>query len=237
VFGGNSITLESYAEAREFCDTRRKRKLANNTWLHDSGDSISVCFHSTFIVNFYPGSVTLNSGGWRTLITKERINWYLPSGKWDSKAGAWVGMRASVWQTLGQWYLTVKLESGLVTEYDFVECITLHDNGKVTCPANNPLAVGDSTRPATVADPKADAREYRRERRREVKRRKAEGYVWGGRYRGWRLEDSERHAYVSQARAAEYEEQTRAERFEEIERRIGNVLAEANEKLPFYNPR
>ena len=54
------------------------RKIANNTWLERLDDElIGVRLHSTYIVKFRAnGDVIIDSGGWRTVTTKERINRY-----------------------------------------------------------------------------------------------------------------------------------------------------------------
>lgn len=45
------------------------------------GGGFAVQYHATDIVIARPdGTITLNSGGWRTPTTKERINRYLPTG-------------------------------------------------------------------------------------------------------------------------------------------------------------
>jgi hypothetical protein len=63
----------------------KRRKLANNTYLEwrgsvdDPNSNIAIKLHNTDIVTLHPdGSMVLNSGGWRTVTTKERINRYLP---------------------------------------------------------------------------------------------------------------------------------------------------------------
>lgn len=75
------------------------RKIANNTYLQRRGEhDIAVKFHDTDIVLFrMPGSVThehgevvLNTGGWLTKTTSERINRYLPGTvSLSSHRGRW----------------------------------------------------------------------------------------------------------------------------------------------------
>lgn len=83
----------TYAEARRMMERARngRRKLANNTYLVQgaSKDSFAIRLHNTDVVTLHPdGSFTLNSGGWRTVTTKERINVYAP-GRVASDRGAW----------------------------------------------------------------------------------------------------------------------------------------------------
>ena len=52
------------------------RKLANHTYLVRRGEDIAIRLHSTDVVTLHPdGSVTLNSGGWHTSTTKDRIGY------------------------------------------------------------------------------------------------------------------------------------------------------------------
>lgn len=55
---------------------KTKRKVGNNTYLVRLGpEEIGLKLHYTFIVRFFlNGDVILNSGGWRTVTTKARIN-------------------------------------------------------------------------------------------------------------------------------------------------------------------
>lgn len=61
---------------------RQSRKIANNTYAEiEHDDSVSISLHGTTVVKFFPnGLVQLNSGGYRTHTTKERINRYSPVG-------------------------------------------------------------------------------------------------------------------------------------------------------------
>lgn len=154
--GADVQAFGSYAEAREFCDTRRARKLGNNTYLRDYGEYIAVKLHSTEIVTFRAGSVTLRSGGWQTITTKARMNCYLPAGVWEG--AEWQGPRASIWQECRRWYLSVSNSWGgrPAATYHYAEGITLHDCGQVTLE-------GPDGPTAPLADPAADKREHRRE--------------------------------------------------------------------------
>ena len=58
---------------------RESRKYANNTYWQRRGENIALKLHNTDIVTLYPtGDMTLNTGGWYTVTTKERINRALP---------------------------------------------------------------------------------------------------------------------------------------------------------------
>lgn len=59
---------------------RSTKKLGNNTYLvRIDAESIGVQLHNTVVVTIHKdGTYTLNSGGWRTVTTKNRINEYCP---------------------------------------------------------------------------------------------------------------------------------------------------------------
>ena len=73
----------------------QSRKVANNTWLERRGHGyIALRLHATNVAEFFDdGSVVLNSGGWRTMTTKDRINrfvggWVLFSARHHRRAGS-----------------------------------------------------------------------------------------------------------------------------------------------------
>lgn len=84
----------SDADAKLTGRNRERRKLANNTYLERRAENaIAVRLHSTDILTYHADdSVTLNSGGWRTVTTKARMNDYIGHG-----------LRIS--QERGQWYI------------------------------------------------------------------------------------------------------------------------------------
>lgn len=56
------------------------RKVANNTYLYPGVDSFRIVLHGTTVVRVNrDGTYTLNSGGYRTATTKERINCFSPA--------------------------------------------------------------------------------------------------------------------------------------------------------------
>jgi hypothetical protein len=62
---------------------RESRKVANNTYLkrdHYKLKDIAVHLHSTDILIFHPnGDIWINTGGWDTPTTRDRINMFLPT--------------------------------------------------------------------------------------------------------------------------------------------------------------
>ena len=59
---------------------RPTKKLKNNTYLvRLDSETIGVQLHQTIVVKIHnDGTYTLNSGGWQTVTTKQRINEYSP---------------------------------------------------------------------------------------------------------------------------------------------------------------
>lgn len=92
----NAPRPTNHADALALLGSRDSRKIGHNTTLERlEGGTIGVRFHDTIIVRFYAsGSLDLNSGGYRTNTTKERINRYLPEGYS-------LYQRAKVWRIQG----------------------------------------------------------------------------------------------------------------------------------------
>ena len=69
---------------------RPSRKIDNKTYLKSrQGDVIAVQLHSTDIIKFYPdGTVVYDSGGWKTITTKDRMEKFGPLAIWSDK-GVW----------------------------------------------------------------------------------------------------------------------------------------------------
>lgn len=71
-------TVNSFHSAVQFLGGRDERKLANNTKVVRAPiveGAVAVQLHGTFIVTYYPdGRIALNSGGYRSATTKQRLN-------------------------------------------------------------------------------------------------------------------------------------------------------------------
>jgi hypothetical protein len=99
--------MDTLLYSRQYADLDAKltgrcsqsRKVANNTYLHRVGDDIAVRLHDTDVVTFHAdGTATLNTGGWFTMTTKERINRYLPGGiRLESNRGRWFLIYTGHW--------------------------------------------------------------------------------------------------------------------------------------------
>lgn len=97
---------------------RESKKVGNNSYLHKvDGDKVAYKLHETDIVIFSPKEIELNSGGWQTPTTKDRINRALSMAKvaenipnrWD----------AYLQQSHGNWYLgKTPFMDGMKLNYD-----------------------------------------------------------------------------------------------------------------------
>lgn len=98
-------TPKSYAEALQTLNGKQSMRLGNNTYLEQRkqpGDClterIAVRLHSTDIVVFYPsGRVTLHTGGYESVTTKERLNHFIrPAAQVYQKAHKWYVLQGDV---------------------------------------------------------------------------------------------------------------------------------------------
>lgn len=103
----------NYQNANEKLTGRNKdrRKLENNTYLERrDAETIAVRLHNTDIVMFKSdGSTTLDTGGWRTVTTKDRMNKYAS---------------VNLSQENGQWFVVRHLE-----ENPYWERVGLYSDG------------------------------------------------------------------------------------------------------------
>ena len=114
-----------YTKADSLLEGRCKlqRKVGNNTYLVRNsgvpGDSIHLKLHDTYIITWYQdGRTELNSGGWRTVTTKARLNEHL-SGHYIS-------------QVKGQWYVC-RYQNGKHEDVCmFEDGVTIHADGTIT---------------------------------------------------------------------------------------------------------
>ena len=105
--------LNNYKEAREYLDKGKNRKktmerpIAHNTRIEqlDSG-TIGIKFHNTFIIKYYSNelhgvkihdgdTIQLNTDGWKTVTTRERMNRFCPLHVWTDKGVMYIS--ASNW--------------------------------------------------------------------------------------------------------------------------------------------
>ena len=101
----------NYAEAYALVagkNNRKSRKIDNNTRGYIEYDnSVSIELHSTKVVVLYPnGLVKLQSGGWMTPTTKDRMNKYSP---------------VRVTQRKHEWYVNIRCSDGCRNDFPFME--------------------------------------------------------------------------------------------------------------------
>ena len=98
--------LNSFKECREYLDKGKNRKntmdrpIANNTRIEQLDDgTIGIKLHDTYIVKYYSNegnpkwdsdTIQLNSGGWRTVTTRDRMNRFCPLHVWTEKSVMYV---------------------------------------------------------------------------------------------------------------------------------------------------
>jgi hypothetical protein len=107
--------MNTYTQLNELAQTR-KRKLGNNTYLvvrDDNGYGIRL--HDTEVVIHYKDRIVLNSGGYKTLTTKARMNDYSTH---------------TIYQKNHVWYVD--------NEIPFKDGITLYNNGTIKGQGKDP---------------------------------------------------------------------------------------------------
>lgn len=109
-------TIKNYQQAIEYLKGKRERPFAHNTRLELCEDHIEAKYHGNTVASFYPdGSNAYSSCGWKTSTTKERINWFLPSG-------------FSLYQERSIWRV---VKHGTNYDYIFADGLTIDVNGNV----------------------------------------------------------------------------------------------------------
>lgn len=79
----------NYKNAIELLNGKNRKKLEFQTYLEKRGENVAVLLHETDVILFYPDDkIVLNSGGWKTKMTKDRINNYSPVSI-SQKNGIW----------------------------------------------------------------------------------------------------------------------------------------------------
>lgn len=104
------------------------RKIQNNTYLiRKDHDTIAVKLHHTDVVTLKSnGNVILDSGGWRTVTTKQRMNEYIPQG-------------FRIWSDKGVWYLgSGQWGSPNRRQWAYEDGITIHSDGTVSGEGEDP---------------------------------------------------------------------------------------------------
>lgn len=120
-------SANSYESAIAFLSGGRNktsRPIENNTRIEKRGEDYAVVLHSTDVVTYHEdGSVTLNSGGWFTITTKDRINRHMGIP----------GIR--VYSDLGRWFIYSRGEKIC----RFFDGITITKSGTILNPRSESL--------------------------------------------------------------------------------------------------
>ena len=90
---------------------QKSKKVDNNTYLIQNNDNIAIKLHNTEVIKFYPDKIVLNSGGWYTPTTKDRLN---------SFSGYQIN------QESGIWHIGVNGKT-----YKFNDNMVIYENGTV----------------------------------------------------------------------------------------------------------
>ena len=70
-----STAIYVFEKPRGRIETTKRRKLANNTYLIDNGKRRAIRLHSTDIATEAgPGRIRIDTGGWDTMTTRERLH-------------------------------------------------------------------------------------------------------------------------------------------------------------------
>ena len=91
-----TATRTLYSELSERVGKRKSRKVANNTYVEVLEDGIiGVRLHKTHVVTAYEsGEFVLDTGGWLTITTRDRINRFSPVRMWSDRGVQWVSLGA-----------------------------------------------------------------------------------------------------------------------------------------------
>lgn len=129
-----------FAKAR---NPHRGRPVANNTRLvktralDENGDYVEcygIRLHATVVVTFLPsGNVKLNSGGWTTVTTQDRINSFSPARVWTQQRYTDTGARAKTpWGELDKGWAVASAEAVAVTPPRVQRCRACKGEGTIT---------------------------------------------------------------------------------------------------------
>lgn len=91
-----NATVRSYQDADNYLGARQERPIGHNTRIVRVGTGISIRYHGSPVVRFTPdsvdrpGEIILDSCGWKTFTTKERMNAFAPRGfRISQERGIW----------------------------------------------------------------------------------------------------------------------------------------------------
>lgn len=87
---GRSFDIRTYEQAQDYLAGREKAKVVNNTYvIRRDIATIALQYHNTDVVTYKAdGLIVLNTGGWKTATTKERLNLFSQYGVYVRR-GVW----------------------------------------------------------------------------------------------------------------------------------------------------
>lgn len=107
--------LDSQLQGRN----KNQRKTANNTYLVRRDKNIALMLHVTDIFTIKPnGEITLDTEGWKTPATKDRLNGILPGSM-------------NIYQEKSEWYLTTGRWNDNPKSYIFEDGMKIGPRGKI----------------------------------------------------------------------------------------------------------
>lgn len=118
------------------------KRAANNSWkvYLDGEQAMAYIYHRTEVVSVYlDGRVKLNTGGWDTVTTRDRLN------RFQNVCG--------IWSERGDWY--VRVYEGGGKKYSFSDGMTIHKDGRVEDGLGRPmepLPEGSETKAARMGN-------------------------------------------------------------------------------------
>lgn len=130
MFNVNEIPTLTPTFAKQFLSDRSERKLASNTtlriWQDDEGETwFVVRLHRTDIAKVSADGtrMILNSGGWQTVTTKQRLNQLLPKARTHGfeRYGTDVGIS----QRAGEWFISGSHDQGTEWKVPFTDGVEL----------------------------------------------------------------------------------------------------------------
>jgi hypothetical protein len=124
-----------YSELAAYLGAKKsERPWGNNTRVRQDAHAIVVTLHNTEVAHVRPdGSITLNTGGWQTVTTKDRLN----------KVLALAGGHWRVWTEKSLWMLYYYANPGVgstdpIPSYAFADGVTVWPDGRIEGQAPEP---------------------------------------------------------------------------------------------------
>lgn len=113
--------VKNYEQALQYLNGKKERPFAHNTRIESDSlnlghEVITIKYHGNPIVNIYPDYVSYSSCGWKTITTKECINWFLPDG-------------FALWQEKSVWYIS---DRNTNSRHIFIDGICIDKFGNVS---------------------------------------------------------------------------------------------------------